>query len=525
MAFEKELLSMESLRVSYLLKSGRRQVLDDVSFSIKENECLTILGESGSGKSTIAKTLIGLLPPSAKIENGFLNLHDHTRFDLSTGNRLIRTIRGRKIAMVFQDARLSLNPSMKIFAHFQETMLYHKLMDKERIYKAVSNILHQLDMADVSRVLESYPSQLSGGMCQRISIALAICLRPQILVADEPTSALDVVSQSETLELLGEVKKRFHLGLLFITHDLAVANKISDKIAILKDGRIVETGIAKCVLMEPKHDYTKSLIESRILIKHKETVSALSSGKEVPLISVRGLRKSFNGKTNVLFNINLDIDVGEIVGLLGKSGCGKSTLSRCILGLCDYEGGEIFYCGVNINGVNKREKAKHIQMVFQDARDSLNPRYGAIELVMEPLKYMKLAKGLRRDRAKRFLCMVGINADEQTYRPPQLSTGQCQRIAIARSLIVEPELLVCDEAVSALDMAIQKQILELLYSLQKKLHFTILMISHDIRVLANYCHKITVMENGEISDTLDQIRINEELRAVSFVRKYGDFLD
>ena len=492
----KKLLAIENLRVSYVHGPSDKKVLKDVSLSLDEGECLTILGESGSGKSTIAKAVMGLLPPSAVIESGRFLLHDPSPLGLYGTNGFRGAVRGRRIAMVFQDARLSLDPSMTVFGHFREAIMYHKLFSKCEIHEEVSRLLRQLDLDDVPRILNAYPTQLSGGMCQRIAIALAICLRPKVLIADEPTSALDVVSQLETLELLRRVKERFHLGVLFITHDLVVASRISDRLAILKDGEIVEEGLPELLLSKPRDAYTKSLVESRIL-PHSE----MSAGKvleAVPLLRIRSLGKTFGNDRPALSAVDLDVFENEIVGILGRSGCGKSTLSRCILGVCPYDCGQISFQDTDVRTMARREKAKRIQMVFQDARASLNPRCSALDLVMEPLRYLHLKKDAEHAAGSKYLDMVGISSAERYRCPPQLSTGQCQRIAIARALIVEPELLVCDEAVSALDMSIQKQILELLFELQKKLRFSILMISHDVRILLNCCDRIVVMEEGSV---------------------------
>lgn len=491
------LLTVRDLCVSYAHSSGRKQVLQNVSFSLREQECLTLLGESGSGKTTIAKALLALLPPSAAVEAGELRLGEGPPLHWRTP-AAIRALRGSQVAMVFQDARLSLDPSLRIWDHFAQTMAAHaRHLPEAQLRQEVTDLLRQLDLAEIPRILRSYPAQLSGGMCQRVAIALALCLRPRVLIADEPTSALDVVSQRETLELLARVKRAFRLGILFITHDLAAAHRISDQILVLHRGTVVERGPAAAVLTAPKSAYAQTLLAAgRRPAGH--TRAAPSTKTEAPLLHVCGLKKSFAGKPRVLDGVELALYPGEIVGLLGKSGCGKSTLARCILGLCPYEEGTITLGGRDLQTLNSKQRARRVQMIFQDARDSLNPRRTAQALVLEPLDYQKRPVADRTALARRYLTLVGLDQQAQSRRPPQLSTGQCQRVAIARALAAGPEVLVCDEAVSALDSGVQQQVLELIASLRERMGLSILMVSHDLRVLSSFCDRIAVMESGRL---------------------------
>jgi peptide/nickel transport system ATP-binding protein len=495
-------LDINNLSVSYQQGTQVSEVIRDVSFSLNKNETLTILGESGCGKSTIAKAVCGLLPVSARINNGTLRMGEIFSADLSDKRIDWNHVRGVKIGTIFQDAQLALNPIMKIIDHFREELLYHKVAPGGNITSICSELLRMLNFHDIDRVLHSYPFQLSGGMCQRICIALALCLKPAILVADEPTSALDVVSQKETLDLFERIKNQFDLSILLVTHDIAIAHRTGGRVIVLKNGIIAEQGKTKKIFANPKADYTKQLLVSRNLGQIRE---GIKPPDDKTILNIIGLNKSYDQK-NVLHNISFSIRKNEIFGILGESGCGKSTLAKCLTGLENNEKGAILYNDIRIDklrGNKERENCRHFQMIFQDARASLNPGRTALQLVQDTLFYLTTMKKEERLQAARvFLDMVGITEDLWSRKPPRLSTGQCQRIAIARALIIKPDVLICDEAVSALDMSIQRQILELLVSLYKQFHFSIIMISHDIRVLRHFCHRIAVMKDGRFIEII-----------------------
>lgn len=503
MTMENEpLLRIEDLCVYYVQNGNRKTILDGISLDLKKGEILSLLGESGSGKSTIAKAITGLLPPSAQIESGSIQLAKCKPIFLADPTIKWGHIRGKGIAMIFQDARQALNPMLTIKEHFKETLLFHRIATAEEVIAVSTNLLRSLNFSDIPSLLNAYPFQLSGGMCQRVCIALTLCLKPSVIIADEPTSALDTVSQKEVLDLLKKVQKEFGQTILFITHDIAVANTVSDRVIVLHKGNIVEEGTPQTVFSEPKEAYTQQLLASRSCTEcliENETASL-----DEPLLMITDLKKNFNKKHYVLKNVNLTLHRNEIVGIIGQSGCGKSTLSKCIVGLEQPDDGQILYAGTDICRLKRkqrREVCRHIQMIFQDARASLNPRYNAVQLTLEPLQYLNIThKKEREEMARFYLNEVGIIGDAQERRPPQLSTGQCQRIAIARALIVKPDILICDEAVSALDMSIQAQILELLQRLHRQLGFSILMISHDIRVLRNFCDRIAVMSEGNFCE-------------------------
>jgi peptide/nickel transport system ATP-binding protein len=519
------LLELKELTVAYKHRGPATSVLKQVSLTIRKGEILALLGESGSGKSTIAKALMGLLPPSALVSSGELHMDSYDKVDLMSKKIAWERIRGRKIAMLFQDARQALNPLMTIREHFNETLRFHKLAAGNQVDSIALQWLQRLHFKEAAAVLEQYPFQLSGGMCQRICLALTLCLEPEVLIADEPTSALDTVSQKEALELLRSLQQELGLAVLLITHDIAVANAISNRVIVLSKGEIVEEGATRAVLAKPSHTYTKKLIASRPHAAAMPVRSSSSSGE--PLLEVVQLEKEFLGRS-VLHNIHLTIKQGDIVGLLGQSGCGKSTLARCITGLEAPSQGRILYGGhdiVRLQGKQRRDMCKHIQLVFQDARASLNPRRTALELVKEPLQYLQLGQRKERESlAAYYLHEVGITGEAQHRRPPQLSTGQCQRIAIARALVLGPKLLICDEAVSALDMTVQDQILKLLRRLHKQFGFSMLMISHDIRVLQAFCHQIAVMEEGRICEVRQGAQLHESNQAYTqlLLRCAGD---
>jgi peptide/nickel transport system ATP-binding protein len=501
------LLSVEHLNVSYTQGKGKTalQVLNDISFTLGKGELLTLLGESGSGKSTCGMALLGLLPPSAQIGGGTLQLRNETPIDLGSSAADWRSIRGKRVAMIYQDAQLALNPIQTIRVHFQETMRFHKLGTPKEIEEKSRKMLSLLNFDDPERVLDSYPFELSGGMCQRVCIALILSLQPEVLIADEPTSALDSVSQKEVLNLLQDVRKRFDLSVLLITHDIGVAYKVSDRIIVLEQGSIVDEGPVAEVLLRPRKEYTRTLVAARNFSNEKLPVQRKTGEL---LLRVEGLGKVFGrglapkGKDGVraLAGLNFDLYRKETVGILGFSGCGKSTLARCIVGLEAPDAGKITYHGQDITylrGKKRQWVCKNMQMVFQDARASLNSNRTAFQLVQESLKYLKLGtKREREEKARHYLARVGLAADTQNRRPPQLSTGQCQRVAIARALVVEPDVLLCDEAVSALDMIVRKQILDLLQDLQRTFGFAIVMISHDIRVIRHFCQMVAVMKDG-----------------------------
>jgi peptide/nickel transport system ATP-binding protein len=495
-------LQANNLQVAYRYNGRQHSILDNVALELRQGEIVALLGESGSGKSTLAKALSGLLPPSAQISGGTLQIGATPTIELADRNMNWQRIRGRGIAMLFQDAQLALNPLMTIKEHFKESLLFHQLAAADEVTAISGKLLSRLNFTDVARILDSYPFQLSGGMCQRICLALALCLEPKVLIADEPTSALDTVSQREVLQLLQKMQAEFDLSILLITHDISVAGAISNRVIVLNKGAIVEQGNTQTVLAKPTAAYTRQLLAARAPLR--ERLLPLPAIPGEPLLELKSVSKFYHGNNQVLHRVNLALGRQEILGIAGQSGCGKSTLAKCIVGLEPINAGRISYKGTDISrlqGKRRRELAKSLQLVFQDARASLNPGRTALQLVQEPLDYLRIGERKEREaQAEFYLNEVGITGAAHNRRPPQLSTGQCQRIAIARALVLKPDVLICDEAVSALDMSVQAQILALLQRLHKQYKFAMVMISHDIRVLRSFCHHIAVMERGSFDE-------------------------
>ncbi|MDR0539721.1 MAG: ABC transporter ATP-binding protein [Spirochaetaceae bacterium] len=495
-------LVLKNLDIDYMQNNTPVRVLDGFSLELRRGEVLSLLGESGSGKSTSAKAMMGLLPPSAVISRGFMHIGDESAVDLSSSCIDWRRIRGKKIAMIYQDAQLALNPMRTIGSHFRETLRFHNIGTPKKIDAVCLEMLGLLNFTDPLRAMKSYPFQLSGGMCQRVCIALILCLQPDILIADEPTSALDIVNQNDLLHILNNIKKELDLSILLITHDIAVAQSASDRVVILEKGKIIEEGETGHVFSLPKSQYTQTLLDAYNLTHRPFDYDDHSK----VILKIERLYKAYRGNSNALCDVNMDVREHEIVGILGQSGCGKSTLAKCVVGLEKPNRGTIRFREKDITNIKakaRREICRHIQIVFQDARASLNPGRNAIQLVQEPLKYLRIgSKNEREEKARFYLEQAGISSELQFRRPPQLSTGQCQRIAIARALVLEPEILICDEAVSSLDIKIQTQIMELLRALHKKFGFSIIMISHDIRLVRFFCHSAVIMADGRIQKKL-----------------------
>ena len=497
-------ISIKDLTLDYTKDKKAFRVFENFSLDIKRGEKIVLLGESGSGKSTLAKALLGLLPQGASIKSGWLYM-DEWKIPLYQKFRFWNKIRGTKATMIYQDASEALNPMKTVYRHFLDLLLYHRIAKKEEVYDIARELLKDFLFDNPDKVLSSYAFELSGGMCQRVCIALCVSLKPDIIIADEPTSALDVISQYEVLNALKSLNGQ---TVLMITHDIAAADMLADRIVVLKEGRICEDSPKTELLNKPKHQYTKNMISSYLAIdKIKYDKIQAGSGNE---LEIKALRKSYGEKREIIDNLNVEIKRGEIFSILGISGCGKSTLSRCIMGLETNTEGEIIYNGINLlklKSSERRKLAPKIQIVFQEARGSLNPNVTALNIVQEPLIYHRLYdKESREKMAKKLLYMVGIEDEMFNSKPMQLSTGQCQRIGIARALIMKPEILICDEAVSSLDVTLQVQILELLIKLKKEFNLTIIMISHDFRVLKNISDHIAVMHEGQFIEVHDNAK-------------------
>lgn len=479
-------------------------ILHDVSLSLKKGEIVAVTGESGSGKSLTALATMGLLPKGSHA-TGTIALAGQDL--LSTSEADLCKIRGNDIAMVFQEPMTALNPVQTIGAQVAETIVIHGAMRKSDAMIRAAEVLTRVGLPQDRFPLSRYPHELSGGQRQRVVIAMAIALRPKLLIADEPTTALDVTTQAQILDLLKDLATDYDMGLLMITHDLAVVSDMADQIVIMRLGEVVEQGQTKSLLANMRHDYTKMLFAAS---GHQVTLGELPASENLLIVKnvVRDYktpRKTVFGKTGVfraLKGVSFDIKRGERIGLVGESGCGKSTLTHAILGLEDVQDGEItldgdpVFAGNQLNLVVRRK----MQVVFQDPFGSFNPRHTVDRLITEPfhLLEVKPTKALRQKLINETLIAVGLSPSDATKYIHQFSGGQRQRIAIARALIVRPELIVFDEAVSALDVSVRAQILDLLADLSAKYNLTYLFISHDLSVVRTITDRVLVMKAGEI---------------------------
>lgn len=480
------LLEVDNLCVTYRSVKTDTPVLKNVTFAVKEGETVTIVGESGSGKSTIGKALSGLLTPSTLVQ-GKMKLNNET-YDLSDRKLNWAKIRGKAIGHIFQDPHSSLNPRRKIKKQFSDILIKSQRLSKTECFARAEKLLTLLNFKDPTAVLESYPFQLSGGMCQRVSIALNLALRPQIIIADEITSALDLKSQNELVELLEQIKKEFHTGILFITHDLNLAARISDQILYLANGKFESPESYPCL---------------RTLSCCEHMPDCEQCDKTI--LKVDHLNKSYYANT-ILRNVTFSQKEGEVLGILGESGCGKSTLARLISGIEDSYTGDIYLGQENLKARIARDGRniyRDLQIVFQDERGCLNPYKKIIDIVEEPIKNLRKNNVNARGQGEKYLRLVGLDESLFFRKAPNLSTGQCQRVSIARALALEPKLLILDEVVSALDCDIKWQIVDLLKTIKEKTGVSMLMISHEIEVLQSLCHRIALIKDGSIKEIIE----------------------
>lgn len=535
----KNILKIENLNISFPTKVSVNAVVHSVSFDLNEHQILGIVGESGSGKSVTALAILGLLSNNSKVE-GVINFNN---LDLiTTSDKSFRNIRGNKISMIFQEPMSSLNPSLTCGFQVQEILLQHKKISKKEAKKEVLNLFDKVKLPRVSTIFKQYPHQLSGGQKQRVMIAMAIACKPQILIADEPTTALDVTVQKEIIELLKDLQHETGMSIIFISHDLALVSEIADEVIVMYKGKIVEQGKVINVFKNPIHNYTKALINSKPKLNERlkilptvndflnETIptdiysdSDRSKFQEViydklPLLELKKIstyfssgKKMFFEKENIIKavdNVSLKIYEGETLGLVGESGCGKTTLGRTILHLEKATKGEIFYNQkdiTNLSGKELKTFRKEVQIIFQDPFSSLNPRIPVGEAIMEPMKVHNVLNSNeeRKKQVLEILKRVGLQ-EEHFYRyPHEFSGGQRQRIGIARTIVLKPKLIICDESVSALDVSVQAQVLNLLNELKHDFGFTYIFISHDLSVVKYMSDQLVVMNKGEIEEVGD----------------------
>ena len=497
-------LTLEGLSVRLPAGADRPHAMKDVSFAIASNEILCVVGESGSGKSMTANAIMRLLPGGVTIDGGKVMFDGRDLTQLSDAE--MREVRGAGVAMIFQEPMTALNPLRTIGDQIGEMFDIHTGMSKAERSARVLDLLAEVRIPDPKLAARAYPHELSGGQRPRAMIAMALALDPKVLIADEPTTALDVTTQAQILALIKDLQTRKGTAVLFITHDFGVVAEIADRVAVMQHGVVVEQGPAAEVLNRPQHAYTKQLIAAVPPLKAPPPRPI----SDEPILTMRNVSKTFRtggflGRgvrvTHAVKDVSLVLPKGGTLGIVGESGSGKSTLARCIIRLIDPDSGSVVLNGRDLAKLTREEmrrETQHIQMVFQDPFGSLNPRRKAGELVAQgPIVHgMDRAEALAK--AKELFGLVGLDPASTDRYPHEFSGGQRQRIGLARALALEPEVLVADEAVSALDVSVQAQVLRLLAELRERLGLSIVFITHDLRVAAQVCDLVAVMKSGEV---------------------------
>ncbi len=542
------LLKVENLSVSFKTEAGLIEAVSDASFHLEKGETLGIVGESGSGKSVTALSIMKLLPvPPAKISSGKIIFSDRkNELDLlQLSEKELQKFRGNRIAMIFQEPMTSLNPVYSCGKQISEILIIHKKLTSKEAKKRTIQLFKEVKLPRPESIYDAYPHQISGGQHQRVMIAMAIACNPDILIADEPTTALDVTVQKSILELLKSLQQKHEMGIIFITHDLGVVAEIADRALVMYKGKIVEEGPVNKLFSEPKHPYTKGLIACRprtdIKLKRLPTIADFMEDNEgqsitdfiskisiqekkeelnsvKPVLSVGHLNTRFPissnlfGKpkswVNAVDDVSFEVFPGETLGLVGESGCGKTTLGRSILMLTKPASGQVFYKEKNLNSFTPaqiRDFRQKMQIIFQDPYSSLNPRKMVGEAILEPIKVHRLYKNdkERKENVMELLKKTGLSPEYFYRYPHELSGGQRQRICIARALGLKPEFIICDESVSALDVSVQAQILNLLNDLKREFNLTYIFISHDLSVVKYMSDRRAVMKEGKIVEIGD----------------------
>ena len=537
------LLEIKDLNISYKTRKETIVASSNVNFTLERGEILGIVGESGSGKSTIANAIINLIDPPGQITDGIIKIDN---IELQNNEEIIQKIRGKKIGFVFQDPQTSLNPLFKIKDQLIETIQTHLNLSYDDALKKSINLLQEVGIENASKRIEDYPHQFSGGMRQRVVIALAISCEPDLIIADEPTTALDVSIQYQILELLKELTIKRNLGVIIITHDMGVIAETTNKVIVMRHGLIVEQGNTKDLLTQPKSTEARSLVISvpptnkkidrfKLISPDGSEITSSSANLTKNIIKTWGIRKNTNQKLldvkkiTKIFNdqpmsyskkvdekavkavndVSFELFEGETLGLVGESGSGKSTIAKIITGLVKPSFGELEYNGLSLYNSRRKyqiDKSRgQIQMIFQDPYSSLNPRFKVKDIIAEPIKFFQ--KSITRNdldqNVNDLIDIVGMTRKSLDRYPHEFSGGQRQRISIARALATRPRLLICDEPTSALDVSIQAQILNLLKDIQDELHLTMLFISHDLPVIRQMCNRIIVLKNGIVCESND----------------------
>jgi len=543
---ENGLLKVKNLSISFFNDTIETQIIKHISYALNTDEIVAIVGESGSGKSISSLALMGLLPKRiSKVTSGSIEFEGKDLATLADSD--FKTIRGNAIAMIFQEPMSSLNPSMRCGKQVAEILKQHIPLSKSEIKAEVLSLFEKVKLPEPNRIFSSYPHEISGGQKQRVMIAMAIACQPKLLIADEPTTALDVTVQKDILELLKDIQKTTKMSILFISHDLSLVSEFADKVLVMYKGDIVEQGDTQTIFNNPQHNYTKALIGARpstaFRLKHLPTIkdfmedtvdqSVISKDDRLahhkvlyaqpPLLEVIDVEKTYLKKTGLFSKdmvfkavdgVSFKIFPGETVGLVGESGCGKSTLGNAILQLDKATSGIIKFKGKDITALPKsdiRKLRKDIQIIFQDPFASLNPRLTVGNAILEPMKVHAIGANDidRKEKVMAILHKVGLD-DTAFYKyPHEFSGGQRQRVGIARTIALEPQLIVCDESVSALDISVQAQVLNLLNTLKSQFGFTYIFISHDLAVVKYMADQLLVMNKGKIEELGDADHIYE----------------
>lgn len=505
----KPVLSIQNLEVEADLPDERRRLIDRVSLDLNKGEILGLVGESGSGKSLLCRSIVRLLPSAVlRISGGSVMLDDADLVEASEADML--SVRGGKIGMIFQNPTSHLDPVMSVGDQIAEGIRFHRKLDKASARSAAIEIMAQVGFTDPQRQYGSYPHEFSGGMRQRAMIAVALSCDPEILIADEPTTALDVTIQAQILQLLMQIRDQRGLSIILITHDLGVVAQTCDRIAVMRNGKLLEQGLKQDVLSRPQDPYTRNLIASHPSMPSNASVYLPVNSGDIPLLQVNDLHVRYpvaggflkSRTTSALKGVSLEVRAGETVGIVGESGSGKSTLARAIMGLTPIAEGSITFDGLTLSVDRKEARValrRDAAMVFQDPFNSLNPRMTIGDTLAEVLRVQgKIDAKKIPERIVELLDLVGLDQSFATRKPRSMSGGQCQRAGIARALAVDPKVIIADECIAALDVTIQAQIVELFRELKSKMQLTLLFIAHDLAVVRSLCERVVVMYHGEI---------------------------
>lgn len=539
------MINVENLTISFKNQGVKNTVIHSISFKLERNKILGIVGESGSGKSVSSLAIMGLLPKKKSEIKGKI-IFDETEL-LSLSEKEFQTVRGNKIAMIFQEPMSSLNPTLTCGFQVAEILHEHTTLSSEEIKNEVINLFKKVKLPRPKQIFNSYPHEISGGQKQRVMIAMAIACKPQLLIADEPTTALDVTVQNEIISLLKDLQQETQMSIIFISHDLALVSEIADDVLVMYKGKIIEQGNAKEIFKNAKEPYTQALIKSKphlnkriqklptvtdfinntvinkLYTKEERNIFHEKIYNSTPILEIKNLEKEYvssgfwfqqKQRVKAVNNVSFNIFEGETLGLVGESGCGKTTLSRTILQLEKANSGAILYKGKDITKLSKKEiklLRKEIQIIFQDPFSSLNPRITVGNAILEPMKVHNILNNNeeRKNYVLNLLEKVGLEKEHFYRYPHEFSGGQRQRIGIARTIALKPKLIICDESVSALDVSVQAQVLNLLNELKSEFNFTYIFISHDLSVVKYMSDQLVVMNKGKIEEIGDADEIYE----------------